>query len=271
MGKIPGGYYIKARQIKYSAIAHAPPHIREIWDYLIREANHSGKKKNGEILGRGQVFTSYDEIREDLHWMVGWRKHRYTKDQCESAMKFLRKPQRNGPMITTRKTTRGLIITVCNYGFFQDQKNYENHNDNHNENHNETGDSPQTADTIDKNEKNVKDTPPTPPGGDSVGSGYSVSFETWWAEYPSKVGKMAAFRAWKRIGKSKAASVTELTEAIKKQVQANHFRGTDGSDYIPNPATWLNQGRWSDEIKQIQSPTRPSRPLFNPEKRYGDE
>lgn len=154
-----------ARKEKYSEIGHAPPHVREIWHYLIREANHSGKKKHGHVLERGQILTTYDEIRDGLHWMVGWRKMRYSKSQCENAMKFLRRPGRNGSMIATRKTTRGLIITILNYNFYQNPKNYESHNESHNECHDERRNSPQTADTIDKNvknEKNVKDTPQTP-------------------------------------------------------------------------------------------------------------
>jgi uncharacterized phage protein (TIGR02220 family) len=156
MKKISGGYVLKARKVWESEVAHAPPHVREIWDWLIMAANHTGKKKHGRILNRGQVLTSYDEIREALHWMVGWRKQRYTKSQCETSMKFLRKPSRNGPMITTTKTTRGIIITICNYDFYQSPKNYECRTESYIENHNETCSSPQTSDTIDKNVKNVK-------------------------------------------------------------------------------------------------------------------
>jgi len=154
--KIKGGYYIKARQIKFSDIAHAPPHVREMWDYLISEANHHGIKRDGKTLERGQLLTTYDEIREALHWMVGWRKMRYTKSQCETSMKFLRKPRRNGAMIATRKTTRGMVITILNYNFYQDPKNYESRTENHSENHNETCDAPQPSDTIDKNGKKEK-------------------------------------------------------------------------------------------------------------------
>ena len=154
--KISGGYYIKARKIKNSAIAHAPPHIREIWDYLLREANHSGIKKYGQRLERGQILITYDEILEALHWNIGWRKERYTKHQCEIAMKFLRRGGRKGSMITTMKTTRGLIITILNYNFYQDPKNYESRNECHNESHNESHSPPQTSDTIDKNVKNGK-------------------------------------------------------------------------------------------------------------------
>jgi len=49
MSKLPeipieGGYYIKARVIKHKKIAHAAPHVREIWDYCLREANHKTRK-----------------------------------------------------------------------------------------------------------------------------------------------------------------------------------------------------------------------------------
>ena len=44
--KIQGGYYIKARKIQESEIAHAPPHVREIWDWLLWDANW---KDNGKL------------------------------------------------------------------------------------------------------------------------------------------------------------------------------------------------------------------------------
>ena len=56
-------------------------------------------------------------------------------------------------MITTTKATRGLIITILNYDYYQDPKNYESHN----ESHNESRSSPQTPDTINKNDKNGKE------------------------------------------------------------------------------------------------------------------
>jgi len=114
--KIPGGYYIKARKIQHSKIAHAPPYIREIWDWLLRNAHHT----NGS-LKRGQCLCSYKQIQEDLCWYVGYRKEKYSKWQCENAIKWLRERA----MITTTRTTRGLIVQVVNYDFYQDPKNYE--------------------------------------------------------------------------------------------------------------------------------------------------
>jgi len=139
---IEGGYYIKARKIQESWIMHQPPHVREIWEMFIRRASHSNYKS----LSRGQLLITYDQIRDELHWMVGYRKMRYSKWNCESAMKQLRK----ATMITIKKTTRGMIVTVCNYDYYQNPKNYESHNCNSAN----TTREPQGTDTIDKNGKN---------------------------------------------------------------------------------------------------------------------
>lgn len=142
---IKGGYYLKARCIEDSDIAHAPPHVREIWDYLLRTVNYKDKKTNGIIIKRGQTMRSYSDIQEALSWKVGWRKMTYSKWDCEKAMKVLLK----ATMIATQKTTRGMIITVLNYDKFQTPENYETDN----EDHSKATREPQTTDTINKKEK----------------------------------------------------------------------------------------------------------------------
>jgi len=141
---IKGGYYIKARCIQDSEIAHTAPHIREIWDWVLKEANH----KDTKVCKRGQCVRSYKDIQEGLLWYIGWRKMTYSKDQCEIAMKWLRKRA----MITTKKTTRGLIITIVNYDKYQLPANY----DNHTQDATITTREPQNLHTINKNDKNVK-------------------------------------------------------------------------------------------------------------------
>jgi len=146
--KIEGGYYIKARCIQNSEIAHCPPHFREIWDWLIKEANHKDKKVSGKTIKRGQLFTSYQEIRDGLKWKVGYRFERYKKWQCENAMKFLRK----AAMVAVTKTARGVIITILNYDTYQNPENYESRNGSRNESRG----LPQSTDTKNKNVKKEK-------------------------------------------------------------------------------------------------------------------
>ena len=148
MTKIKGGYYIKARCIQDSEISIMPPYIREIWDWLLKEANHAEKKTNGITIERGQLIRTFKDIQEGLKWMIGYRKMTYKKWQCENAMKFLRERS----MITTLKTTRGMFITICNYSLYQDPTNYES---NKKADTRATVDK-QLTDTINKNVKNDK-------------------------------------------------------------------------------------------------------------------
>ena len=72
-----------------------------------------------------------------------------------------------------------------------------------------------------------------------------TGFDEFWEKYPKKQGKGAAKKSWSRIKPSK-----ELTEkilvAIEQQKQSDQWK-TDRGQFIPLPATWLNQERWDDE------------------------
>ena len=125
--QIADGYYIKARKIQQSDIAHCSPATREIWDWLLMNANHK-ESENGSIK-RGQLFRSLKEIREGLKWYVGYRTERYSEDVTKKAMKALRKHL----MITSMKAPGGVLITICNYSFYQNPENYESTNGSTNE------------------------------------------------------------------------------------------------------------------------------------------
>ena len=38
-----------------------------------------------------------------------------------------------------------------------------------------------------------------------------------------------------------------MIQAVEKQKQSTQWQ-RDGGQYIPHPATWLNQERWEDEV-----------------------
>lgn len=122
---ITGGYILQPRTIKGSDIANAVPYVREIWYYLLREANSSNQRYAGNWVKRGQLFRNYKTIREDLAWFIGYRKETYNANQVKKAMKYLRDTQR----ITTRKALGGVLITICKYDFYQNPKNYIRTND----------------------------------------------------------------------------------------------------------------------------------------------
>ncbi len=84
---------------------------------------------------------------------------------------------------------------------------------------------------------------------------YSPSFLTFWSAYPRKVGKDTAWRAWqKRNGDLPQIEV--ILSAIERQKQSDQWREAQGK-FIPHPATWINGGRWADEVPEpsAQRPT----------------
>lgn len=90
------------------------------------------------------------------------------------------------------------------------------------------------------------------PLGDGVGINTSEKeraskdFDEFYAAYPVHKAKGNAVKAWARLTD---AERTLCLPAIAAQVKAQHFRGADGKDYIPHPASWLNARRWEDEVK----------------------
>lgn len=85
-----------------------------------------------------------------------------------------------------------------------------------------------------------RDRPPKAPHG-------GAAFDRFWKAYPKKVGKQAALKAFQRV---KVPLETLLT-AIDRQKRGEQW-SRDNGRYIPNPATWLNQGRWEDEVITAQ-------------------
>ena len=72
-----------------------------------------------------------------------------------------------------------------------------------------------------------------------------TSFEQFWKTYPKKVGKDAAQKAFEKRNPD-ADTLKNIIQAVELQKTQEQWQ-RDGGQYIPNPTTWLNQGRWMDE------------------------
>lgn len=73
-------------------------------------------------------------------------------------------------------------------------------------------------------------------------------FNKFWEAYPRKIGKQAARKAFDKLP---ASVYPKLVPAVEAQKNGQQWKREDGR-YIPNPATWLNQGRWDDEVQAYQ-------------------
>jgi hypothetical protein len=95
----------------------------------------------------------------------------------------------------------------------------------------------------------VREPDPHPAG---AGERYPQDFERFWKTYPRRIGKRAALQAWRNA--CKRTTPQALTDAAAAQARAWEAAGKD-PQFIPHPATWLNQGRYDDEP---ESPPAPS-------------
>ncbi len=91
--------------------------------------------------------------------------------------------------------------------------------------------------------QNQNQVPPKAPKGGAL-------FEEFWAAYPRKVGKDAARRSFERR-KPGREMLDEMLLAIARQKQTRGWQD-NGGQFIPNPSTWLHQGRWQDEQSAIE-------------------
>lgn len=104
------------------------------------------------------------------------------------------------------------------------------------------------SESVSEDYKNNLTSPRESIGAPQVGA--DMFFTTFWDTYPRKVGKEAARKAWKKINPSETLA-QQIIDSLPNQITSEQWQKEDGQ-FIPYPATWLNQGRWEDEPVQIQ-------------------
>lgn len=91
-------------------------------------------------------------------------------------------------------------------------------------------------------EQEQKKTICSPSASESANDGFAA----FWQQYPRKVAKPAAQKAWKRLKPSRQ-TLPLLMAALDRQKSSPDWL-KDGGQFIPHPASWLNGRRWEDEI-----------------------
>lgn len=72
-------------------------------------------------------------------------------------------------------------------------------------------------------------------------------FPVFWERYPLKVKKPKALSAFLKL-KPDRALLDNMLEAIERQKQSRSWR-KDNGQFIPHPATWLNNRQWEDSVE----------------------
>ncbi len=71
-------------------------------------------------------------------------------------------------------------------------------------------------------------------------------FEQFWKAYPKQVGYEEAKVAWNETSE-KRPPIQVILDAVKAQRKSKQWL-ENGGQFVPDPATWLRAGRWSDVV-----------------------
>jgi len=138
------GFVKLHRQILDSEIMNMPPVTRELWQYILLNAQHKPFKN----LKEGELFMRFKDVQDALCWYVGYRKMTYKKYDLTRSIRRLNESN----MIATTKATHGILVKVLNYSLYQGSENGESNN----ESLTKATRKQRSCININKNDKNVK-------------------------------------------------------------------------------------------------------------------
>ena len=91
-------------------------------------------------------------------------------------------------------------------------------------------------------------------------------FADFYDAFPKHIGRKEAVKAYRKALKDTDASV--LTDAAVRFAAHTRTCKTE-TDFIPMPTTWLNQGRWQDELpKPVKRQPQPGELGYDPHKEH---
>lgn len=209
------------------------------WAFLISEASwkpETRRYKDRVIeLERGQLTLSTRDFASEAGWSE------------PKVRRFLKKLE-NQRMIRRTCETGVNVITICNYEKYQGHDSDSGAGPTHQATQDRrTTDAPTPVTTLKTNEK----TPPKKVKNikkeeEKNTQKKNPDFSLFWDECPKKVGKLDAEKAF--VKAVKTTSAEELAAAMKRH--SAYWRRTETeTQFIPNPATWLNRGSWMDELE----------------------
>jgi hypothetical protein len=89
-----------------------------------------------------------------------------------------------------------------------------------------------------------------------------MSFDKFYALYPRKQGRRAAEKSWQRLSSQEQQ---DAYDALSNHIEYWKLKQTE-KDFIPHPATWINQGRWEDELDmEVKKNKKPDLPWYSSE------
>lgn len=220
---------------------------------LLLMANHSEKKWywQGEefICQPGQFITSLPNIVKACG-------NGLTVQNVRTALKKFE----NMNFLTDQSTKTGRLITIVNWQVYQGKREVDNRQPN-----SQLTDGQQTPNrqpnsqlTSNNNDNNITminndNNNNNAHAREQTQNGLEVNekekgFERFWELYPSKRKKPVARIAWMNMRVHSEEQYALINVAVERYKKTNQWQEENGR-YIPDPDTFLQDERWTDEIK----------------------
>lgn len=203
--------------------------VSRVFFHLLLTVNHKETKWQGQVIGVGQRVTSLQHLADETGLSV------------QNVRTALNKLKSTGE-ITSRSTNKNTVISIVNWGKYQDEGFPDNTQDNTLDNKQATS-KPQTSNkqlTTNKNEKNDKN---------EKNIDICPFFEDLWSIYPNKKGKSkvtkAAMAKMAEIGFEK---MLNAVKAYKEDVAETDIK------YIKHGSTFFNGG-FEDYLGRVPQQT----------------
>lgn len=197
--------------------------------HLLISANHKSNRWMGNNITRGQLATGYYALSKDTGLSLSQLRTSIYKLKLTSE-------------IAVKTYNKFSIITVLKYDDYQgDDKQ----------------DDISIAEVSHKNDKQIA----TNKNDNNAKNEKNIMFEEFWSAYPRKVNKTLATTAF-----SKSLKTGVNYEIIIRGASdfAEHCRvSATETQFIPHPATWLNQCRWENDYLADAERIRTTPPSYN--------
>lgn len=144
--------------------------------------------------------------------------------------------------LTGKSTKSGKLITIVNWRLYQSNEEEDNRQNNRQNNKEITDRQPTDNRHIKEEGKEYKE----------LKEDKEKGFERFWELYPSKRKKPVARIAWMNMRVHSEEQYALINATVERYKKTNQWQEENGR-YIPDPDTFLQDERWTDEIKLPKS------------------
>lgn len=204
-----------------------------VFIHLLLTASWRNARWQGVEIPRGSVFASPDTLAAATG---------LSRQQVRTVLTRLKSTSE----ITTKSTSKGTLITLCNFETYNSEETQSNQHFNQHDNQKLTSDQPAINQRLTTSEEGKKVKKERKKRVSTLSEDELLAFEDFWRAYPKRKEKPVAEEAWAEMKPDLSACLSTL----QWQCDLREWK-EDGGKWIPHPAKWIRNRRWTDEPTTI--------------------